>query len=181
MKRIAAILLVITLLTSLFYNAINYYMMLSYQKEQSWIASKKNTPQNQYKVIKLNATLYSFIEDTDLELVNENIVLDNKVYHIFKKQIKDNVLNLYYLGDESLNSIDITLKKIVDTQSDSNSSKIPFEKLFKSISKDYLVHVYKNFDCKLVNVRNSIKNFKNENPKLLTGFSFENYSPPEFV
>jgi hypothetical protein len=32
-----------------------------------------------------NASLYSFVPDTEFEYVNENVVIDNKSYHIFKE------------------------------------------------------------------------------------------------
>jgi hypothetical protein len=55
--------------------------MFSYQKEQAWVSAMKN-PDSEFKV-NPNATLYSFIEDTDFEYVNENVI-ENKSYHIFK-------------------------------------------------------------------------------------------------
>jgi hypothetical protein len=181
MKKTASLLLAILLFATLFYNAVEYYMLVSYQKEQSWVSSMQNTPDSEFKVIKLNATLYTFIEDSEIQNVNENIVIDSKVYHVFKKSIKDNVLNLYYLGDENLNAIDVSLKQIVDGQSDNNSDKSPVSKIIKSFSKDYVANDYRNV---VFNLKTSVKTqsvFENQNQKLLSGFTFSNYPPPKLV
>ena len=74
MRKIASLLLVITLFTSLFYNALEYYLVVAFQKERNWIETVQDKPESEFKVIKLNATLYSFIEDTELEKVNQNII-----------------------------------------------------------------------------------------------------------
>ena len=176
MKKTASFLLIITLITSLFYNAVDYCLMISYEKEQTWIQSMQNLPESEFKVIKLNATLYTFIEDSEIEQVNENIVINNKVYHIFKKSIKDNVLNLYYLGQENQNAIDINLKKYADSQSDSSQS--PIQKLIKDFSKDYVVSDYKIVvsNCCISSKITSI--FENKNPKILEGFFKVPFSPP---
>lgn len=181
MKKTASLLLVITLFTTLFYNAVEYYMAIAYQKEKSWIDSMQNKPESAYKVIKLNATLYSFIEDSDIEQVNENVIIDNKIYHIFKKSIKDNVLNLYYLGDENQNVIDISLKKLVDAQTDSSSEKSPISKLIKSFSKDYIANEYKKSIFNSTVISKSKVIFKYQNPKLLSGFIVLNFPPPKLV
>lgn len=181
MKKAASLLLVITLFTSLFYNVVEYYMLVSYQKEQNWVASMQNTPESAFKVIKLNATLYTFIEDSDLEKVNENVIIDNKIYHIFKKQIKDNVLNLYYLGDENQNAIDVSLKKIVDYQSNSQSNNSPIEKLIKSFSKDYLENNFNSFAFNTVISYKPNLIFNNQEQKLQSGYLNLNIPPPKLV
>ncbi len=179
MKKTASILLITLLLTSICYNLVAYYVVFSNQKEQSWVKNKQNTPDSQFKVIKLNATLYSFIEDSDIEKVNENVVIDNKVYHIFKKQIKDNVLNLYYLGDENQTAIDVSLKKIMDA--DNSSDKMPVKKLLNTISKDYISsYGYKLVVFELKTISNPAI-FENPNSSLLDGFSNLNTPPPVFI
>src|SRR3990167_9386376 len=93
MKRIASLFLLVTL----FYNVLGYYLMFAQQQEQAWVASMEKNDTSKFKVIHLNATLYSFIEDTDFEYVNENVTINNTTYHVFKKRIQNNILSLYYL------------------------------------------------------------------------------------
>ncbi len=176
MKKTASLLLIITLVTSLFYNAVDYYVMMSYQKEQSWIQAMQNAPDSEFKVIKLNATLYTFIEDSEMEQVNENIVINNKVYHIFKKSIKDNIINLYYLGQENQNAIDVSLQNLADSGSDSSQS--PIQKLIKNFAKDYVVSNYKIEVPSSKIASKTISVFENKNPKILEGFFKVPFSPP---
>ena len=176
-KKTASILLIITLLTSLFINAIDYYMVASYIKEQKWIASKKNTANSQFKIIKLNATLYSFIEDSELKNVDENFVIDDKVYHVFKKCIKDNIINLYYLPNENQTCIAIDLKKNLDSQSSSNKS--PLKDYFKALHKYYVLQYFDNSIFILKPTIQKLLISGNHNSKLLSGCSQQKFLPPE--
>jgi hypothetical protein len=136
MKRIAALFL----LVSLFYNVPGYYLMFAYQEEQVWVSAMEKTPDVEYQVIKLNASLYSFVEDIDFEYVNENVIIDNKSYHIFKKRIQDNILSLYYLRNSYGDVIGKNLNEIVDNQlfNSTPSKDSPVKKLLKSFLKDYI-------------------------------------------
>ena len=87
--------------------------MFAYQEEQAWVKMMANEPDSNYNVIHLNASLYSFIEDTDFEYVNENITIENKSYHIFKKRIKNNILSLYYLRNKHNEVISNEAKNII--------------------------------------------------------------------
>jgi hypothetical protein len=178
-KKTASILLITLIITSICYNLLAYYVVFANQKEQSWVEKIQNSPDTAFQVIKLNATLYSFIEDSDLQQVNETVVIDQKVYHIFKKQIKDNVLNLYYLGDENQTAIDVSLKKLMDA--DSSSDKMPLKKLLNNISKDYITsYGYKLVVFELDTISNPAI-FENPTNSLLKGFSAINIPPPEFI
>ena len=155
-------------------------MVFAFHKEKKWIESVQDKPESEFKVIKLNATLYSFIEDSEMEKVNQNIVIDNKVYHVFKKRIKDNILNLYYLGDENQNAIDISLKKLVKAQSDSDTTTNPIEKLMKWLSKDYTFASNTLFafpDFSKTEKENTI----DKDQSLLSGHTLKNYIPPKWV
>jgi hypothetical protein len=136
MKRIAFLFLFV----SLFYNALGYYLMFAQQDEQAWVFTIENTPDSELKVIELNASLYSFVPDTEFEYVNENVVIDNKSYHIFKKRIQDNILSLYYLPNLYGDVIGKDLNDIVDNQLfNSPATKgTPVKKLLKTFLQDFI-------------------------------------------
>jgi hypothetical protein len=121
---------------------VGYYLIYTFEKEHSWVTAMQNIPDSEFKVIKLNATLYSFTEDTEMEYVNENIFINSKVYHIFKRKIQDNIISLYYLPNKQESTTDINLKKLVDNDTFENAplSKKPMDKLFKSVIKNYIQH-----------------------------------------
>ena len=136
MKKIAILFLVVTL----FYNMIGYYVMFAYKDQQAWVARMENTSSSDFRVIRLNASLYSFADDTELQDVNEDVIINHKSYHIFKKQIKDNILSLYYLPNTNENTISKDLNDLVNSQlfDNDNSKESPTKKLLKSFIKDYL-------------------------------------------
>lgn len=181
MKRIAPLLLLIIVTTTFIYNVIGLHLLVSLEKEQNWIDAMKQIPTTEYKVIKLNATLYSFIEDEEMEYVNENITLKNKVYHVFKKEIKDNIIRLYYLPNKQQSSTDLVLKKVVDNELYENNalSKKPLEKIFKSFIKDYIPIATNEFEFVSKVNCNPLKISPHFDGILHSGYLKQAYSPPK--
>ncbi|MGL5112518.1 MAG: hypothetical protein ACRC6O_07770, partial [Flavobacterium sp.] len=136
MKRIASIFLIITL----FYNVLGFYLLFHQQEEQNWVARMEHKEPSHYKVLQLNASIYTFVEDTDFEYVNENITLKDKPYHIFKKRIQDNILYLYYLPNTHQDALHSDLNSIVAQQlfDHSSSKESPAKKLLKSVTLEYV-------------------------------------------
>lgn len=162
---------------------MGYYLMFAYQEEQAWVASMEKKHDSEFQVIKLNATLYSFIEDTDFEYVNEDVVINNKSYHIFKKRIQNNILSLYYLRNSHQDAISQDLKDIVDNQlfNGSSSKESPVKKLLKSFLKDYVANSAVCVDFSLKTTILSIEPIITPNQALDSGYISLSYSPPDFV
>ena len=162
---------------------MGYYLICAYQEEQSWVSSMEKIHDSEFQILKLNASLYSFVEDTDFEYVNKNVVVNNKTYHIFKKRIKDNVLSLYYLRNSHHESINQDLKDIVDNQlfNTSSSKESPVKKLLKSILQDYVAssEFCYSFSTKKNRTTLSFTNFPKET--LLSGHPTLSYTPPDLV
>ncbi|MFV8368667.1 hypothetical protein [Flavobacterium sp. LB2R40] len=179
MKRIASLFLLVTL----FYNVMGYYLMFAYQEEQAWVSSMEKRQDPEFQIIQLNATLYSFIEDTDFEYVNEDVIINNKSYHIFKKRIQNNILSLYYLRNSHQDAISQDLKDIVDNQlfNGSSSKESPVKKLLKSFLKDYVANTVICMSF-LTKKETELVAF-NKNPKesLRSGYFTLPYTPPDFV
>ena len=179
MKQIASLFLLLTL----FYNAIGYYLIFAYHKEQAWVSSVEKRHDSEFQILKLNASLYSFVEDTDFEYVNQNVVVNNKSYHIFKKRIKDNILSLYYLRNSHHELIDQDIKDIVDNQlfNTSSSKESPVKKLLKSFLKDYVANAEYNCSFSTKKNRNTVAYTKFPEESLLSGYPTVSYTPPDLV
>jgi hypothetical protein len=179
MKRIASLFLLVTL----FYNVLGYYLLFAYQQEQAWITSMEKAPRSELHVIQLNATLYSFIEDTDFESVNEDVVIDNKNYHIFKKRIQNNVLSLYYLRNSHQDAIGKDLKDIVDNQlfNGSSSKDTPAKKFMKSFLQDYIPSTAVSVNFSTKTAISSIEPIITPNKALASGYISLSYSPPDIA
>jgi hypothetical protein len=179
MKRIATLFLIVTL----FYNMIGYYLMFAYQEQQAWVARMEKTTHTDFRVMRLNASLYSFADDTEFEEVNEDVIINNKSYHIFKKQVKNNVLSLYYLPNTNENTISKDLHDIVDSQLfNSGSSKdSPVKKLLKSFIKDYIDNPEVSIPVP-TNAVASTELFSNNDAEFTNpGHVSLPYSPPDFI
>ncbi|TDE31374.1 hypothetical protein E0I61_01360 [Flavobacterium ranwuense] len=179
MKRIASLFLLVTL----FYNVMGYYLMFAYQEEQAWVSSMEKRQDSEFQVIQLNATLYSFIEDTEFEYVNEDVVINNKSYHIFKKRIQNNILSLYYLRNSHQDAISQDLKDIVDNQlfNGSSSKESPVKKLLKSFQKDYVANSAVCFTFSLEKEAEVVVLNGNPIESLHSGHLTLSYTPPDFV
>jgi hypothetical protein len=162
---------------------MGYYLMFAYQEEQAWVSSMEKKHDSEFQVIQLNATLYSFIEDTDFEYVNEDVVINNKSYHIFKKRIQNNILSLYYLRNSHQDAISQDLKDIVDNQlfNGSSSKESPVKKLLKSFLKDYVANSAVCVDFSPKTTILSIEPIITPNQALDSGYISLSYSPPDFV
>jgi hypothetical protein len=162
---------------------MGYYLMFAYQEEQAWVSSMEKNHDSEFQVIKLNATLYSFIEDTDFEYVDEDVVINNKSYHIFKKRIQNNILSLYYLRNSHQDAISQDLKDIVDNQlfNGSSSKESPVKKLMKSFLQDYIPSNAYCVDFSPKSVLSSTESSIMPNQGLDSGYLSLSYSPPDFV
>ena len=179
MKRLATLFLIVTL----FYNMIGYYLMFAYKEQQAWVARMENTSRTDFRVLRLNASLYSFAEDTDFEEVNEDVIINNKSYHIFKKQIKNNVLSLYYLPNTDENTVSKDLNDLVHSQlfNTESSKDSPAKKLLKSFIKDYIDNPEVSIPMPTQAVASS-EAFANQGAEFTNpGHLSLPYSPPDFI
>lgn len=157
--------------------------MFAYQEEQAWVSSMEKKHDSEFQVIQLNATLYSFIEDTDFEYVNEDVVINNKSYHIFKKRIQNNILSLYYLRNSHQDAISQDLKDIVDNQlfDSTPSENAPIKKLLKTFLQDYIPNITVCVNFSPDSDRDSKKLSSSLNLELNSGYLSSLYMPPKFV
>ena len=183
MKRKATTLLLLILTATFLYNVAGIHLLFSLQKEQAWVSVMQKIPDSEFKVIKLNASVYSFIEDSEIEYINENVSINNKSYHIFKRKIQDNIIYLYYLPNKQLSSTDINLKKLVDNNTFDNAplSKKAVEKIFKSFTKNYVQ--IKTTTFSFLNTTNTYLLQSNFHPHgfIHSGFLTRDDSPPDTV
>ena len=180
MKKIASLFLIVTL----FYNVLGFYIMFAEQKEQVWVNAMEKTNDSNFEIIELKITPYAYVVDSGIEDVNEDFVINNKTYHVFKKRIQNNVLQLYCLKSAHNEALNKDLKKIVDSQLfDTNSNKEnPSKKLMKSFIQDYISNDSNNLVITPTNLVSPVT-LNSYNPKedLLSGYFTTNAPPPDMV
>ncbi|SHM31199.1 hypothetical protein [Flavobacterium saccharophilum] len=180
MKRIASLFLIVTL----FYNVLGFYIMFAEQQEQVWVTAMEKTDNSNFEIIEIKITPYAYVVDSGIEDANEDFVIHNKTYHVFKKRIQNNVLQLYCLKSAHNEALNKDLKKIVDSQlfDDNSNKENPSKKLMKSFIQDYIqgnTIVFISTSIKLVSpvTLNSYPPQKN----LLSGYFTTNDPPPDMV
>lgn len=140
MKKFASLLVTLLLTSTFLYNVAGIYLYTSEINESNWVETIENTEHLDYKVLRLNATVYSFMEDSDFEYVNENITVDNKVYHIFKKRVQNNIISFYYLPNHHQSAIINKLKQSLDQSNGVDHKKNNNQNSFKLV-KDFVPSV----------------------------------------
>lgn len=173
-----AMLLVLTLFLNNIAGCFLYFMQ---EKENNWVANIEKKEAQVFKIIKFNASVYTFMDDTELETVNQNIEIDHNIFYVFQKQIKNNVLILYYLPNKNVPQTVINISKIVEKDNDfvQNPVKKGLQKAYKTFDKDYIAshfHINTN-SIRLYSKTSRIKSF--ENLQTLTGFFFKDIAPPK--
>lgn len=179
MKKIASLFLVVIL----FYNVLGLYTMFADQQQQTWVNTMEKTADSNFEVIEVAINPYAYIVDSGFEYANEDLVIDNKTYHVFKKRIVNNVLKLYCLKNVHDQALSINLKKIVDSQLfDTNPGKEnPSKKLIKSFIQDFIANDTITLVITAKLVLPIILNSGNPKGNLLSGFFTANYPPPDMV
>lgn len=170
-------------LTVFLNNLAGCFLYFMQEKENNWVAKIQIKEGQVFKSIKFNASVYTFMEDTELETVNQNIEIDHKIYYVFQKQIKNNVLILYYLPNKNVSQTLVNITKIVEKDIDfvQNPVKKGMQKSYKFFDKDYIAsYVYIHINSITLYLKTSpIKSF--ENQQTLTGFLFKDIAPPKFL
>lgn len=170
-------------LTVFLNNLAGCFLYFMQEKENNWVAKIQIKEGQVFKSIKFNASVYTFMEDTELETVNQNIEIDHKIYYVFQKQIKNNVLILYYLPNKNVSQTLVNITKIVEKDIDfvQNPVKKGMQKSYKFFDKDYIsTHVHIHINSITLYLKTSpIKSF--ENQQTLTGFLFKDIAPPKFL
>lgn len=157
--------------------------MVNEQQEHSWVNTVENTADSKFEVFEIKINPYAYIVDSGFEEVNEDIVINNKLYHVFKNRIQNNVLKLYCIKNTHKEALNKGLKILVENELfDENSNKDnPIKKTIKSFLKDYIPNqtIYVVLNSKIVCPVASLSYVPKSD--LLSGYFSTNYPPPDYI
>ncbi|WP_123955352.1 hypothetical protein [Flavobacterium cheongpyeongense] len=179
LKKIATLVLILTF----FYNVLGIYLVVNDQKEQSWVNAIENTTDSKFEIFEIKINPYAYIVDSGFEEVNEDVIINHIVYHVFKNRIQNNVLKLYCIKNSHKENLDTGLKRLVDSNlfGESTNKENPTKKTLKSFIKDYIdnptIEVILN--SKIADCVTSIACVPKSD--LLSGHFNTNYPPPDMV
>jgi len=167
MKRIVSIIILLTL----FNNIIGYYVVLTFQQEETKATVINDIPKSGYQEIHLSKIYYSFYEDTDSDITTEKITLRKK----------DNLLSYLHTAYNKITKkdlSDIEENILFDNPSKNNN---PIKIIVKSFGKDYIpnesltskLYIIAQLDCKSC--------ISKPNVNLLEGYKSPHYQPPRIA
>jgi hypothetical protein len=138
MKRLIAI----SFLFLLLFNAFGYYLLFGYEQRQERSEQLANLPESAFEIVRLPASLYVHLEDTDFEMVDDVYTIEGKTYQVVKRRIVNDKLEIYCLRDFRQDELNRLLADYAHeqgiTQSDDSNSDAPTKSFSKNFLKEYL-------------------------------------------
>ena len=129
---------IVLLLVVFVNNVLVCVLYIQENKQMAWRQDIEQSSHSVYKTMSFNASVYTFVDDTEVEIVHQNIEINNNIYFVFSKQIINNRLILKYLPNNNLSQTVAKLSNIVerDVAFNSNPLKKDLGKVFKIFDKD---------------------------------------------
>lgn len=138
MRQISAI----SLLFLLLYNAFGYYALLAYTQAQTRQMAVMSMSDAQFTIIKIPASTYVHLEDTDFEYVEGDFTYEGKTYNMVKKRIVNDTMQLYTLHNERHDAVksqfEDYVKAQIEVEKKQDLEKNPARQLLKTFLKDYV-------------------------------------------
>jgi hypothetical protein len=138
MKRLVAILLLALLL----FNAFGYYALFAYEQGKARRAHIADLPDSAFTVLKVKATLYVHLEDSDFEYTEGGFQHEGKTYNMVKRRVVNDTLEIYCLRDFRQDELNSLIAEYSHQQgigkADDSQSDAPMKLVLKSFLKEYL-------------------------------------------
>ncbi len=134
---------VILLLCLLLFNALGYYFLSGYQQEQAKHLGNSSIKDTDFTLIKLPASLYVHLEDTDFEYIDQVFEYNNETYNKFKQRIINDTLEIYCVRNVQHEKLKAHFNDYVSGQMDidtykGSSKESPIKQLLKNFLKEYI-------------------------------------------
>jgi hypothetical protein len=159
MKRIAAILL----LFSIVLNALVHAGLLVFEWHQAHKAAIESYFSQNYRIIKVPASLYVHTRDSEFEAVEGQLNIDEEVYQLVKQRVKNDTLEIFCVRDLRSEKLQAQFQDFIQKQLGNGGfpNDGPLKKMLKSQFKDFtfqehLVFVVNHFPSiyPISNIRN---------------------------
>lgn len=134
---------IISLLCLLLFNAFGYYFLSGYQQEQAKHLGYSELKNADFTLIKLPASLYLHLDNTDFEYSDQVFEYKNETYNKVKQRIVNDTLEIYCVRNVQHEQLKANFNDYVSSQMDidhnSGSSKeSPIKQILKNFLKEYL-------------------------------------------
>ena len=132
---------VISFLALLLFNAFGYYFLFNYGQKQALYLTQASASNSDFTIIKLPASLYLHLENTDFEYIDQVFEFQEKTYNKVKQRIVNDTLEIYCVRNADHERLKEQFNDYVVSQLNDNSTtseKSPLKQLLKNFLKDYI-------------------------------------------
>lgn len=128
------------------FNAFGYYVLLGFEQAHTRHIEIAGLPEEAFEIIKLPASLYVHLEDSEFEIVeNQFQTEDGRTYNSVKQRIVNDSLEIYCLRNFDSEHLE-QLRAALSTQQDDDATisqkgfPLPQKSVSKTFFKDYLLN-----------------------------------------
>jgi hypothetical protein len=132
---------VIPLLSLLLFNAFGYYFLSAYQQDQAKHLKYSQQKDADFTIVKLPASLYVHLEDTDFEYIEQVFEYKNETYNKVKQRIVNDTLEIYCVRNVEHEQLKANFNDYVSGQMDidkGSSKESPIKQFLKNFLKEYI-------------------------------------------
>lgn len=139
LKKVTSILLLALLL----FNVVGYLALFAYEQEQARHIKLQNMPESAFKVVKILASTYVHLENTDFDYPDEQFTVAGKTYNLAKKRVFNDSLEIYLLNNVKQDELTAAFNDYIEQNLLTKSlptHKTPFKVAFKDFLKNCVVN-----------------------------------------
>ncbi|MEY4934970.1 MAG: hypothetical protein RIS64_1329 [Bacteroidota bacterium] len=139
LKKVTSILLLALLL----FNVVGYFALFAYEQEQARHIKLQNMPESAFKLVKILASTYVHVENTDFDYPDEQFTVEGKTYNLAKKRILNDSLEIYLLNNVKQDELTAAFNDYIEQNILTKSlptHKAPVKVSFKDFLKNCVVN-----------------------------------------
>jgi hypothetical protein len=139
LKKVTSILLLALLL----FNVVGYFALFAYEQEQARYMQLQNMPESAFKLVKILASTYVHLENTDFDYPDEQFTVEGKTYNLAKKRVLNDTLEIYLLNNVKQDELTAAFNDYIEQNILTKSlptHKTPFKIALKDFLKNCVVH-----------------------------------------
>ncbi len=179
LKKITSILLLLLLL----FNVVGYFALFAYEQEQARHIELQNMPESAFKLVKILASTYVHLENTDFDYPDEQFTVEGKTYNLAKKRILNDTLEIYLLNNVKQDELTAAFNDYIEQNVLTKSlptHKTPFKIALKDFLKNCVVDHYNWFDIRYQQISVALAKEENfiQRDSFLTDITLSILAPP---
>jgi hypothetical protein len=130
---------------------VGYFILFAYEQEQARHIKLQNMPESAFKLVKILASTYVHLENTDFDYPNEQFTVEGRTYNLAKKRVFNDTLEIYLLNNFKQDELTAAFNDYIEQNILTKSlptHKTPFKITLKDFLKNCVVDPYDLLDIR---------------------------------